>query len=194
MSLAPWRAPLARALHRNRSLVYSRYVQLATVQADGRPANRTVVFRGFLEDSNQLKFVTDTRSQKAEQIPLSPWSEVCWYFPTTREQFRIAGRLTLVGADHPEPALQQARKAAWQALSSSARSQFAWPNPGQPRLSETEFNSLSESEDPQPLPQFCLLLLQPDRVDHLELRGSPQNRWIYLLKEDRFWYTQEVNP
>jgi pyridoxamine 5'-phosphate oxidase len=47
MTLAPWRSALARALHRNRALVYARYFQLATVRADGRPANRTVVFRGF---------------------------------------------------------------------------------------------------------------------------------------------------
>ncbi|NJL49732.1 MAG: pyridoxamine 5'-phosphate oxidase, partial [Leptolyngbyaceae cyanobacterium SM2_5_2] len=53
-ALAPWRSALGRALHRNRSRPYSRYFQLATVQTNGRPANRTVVFRGFLPDSNQL--------------------------------------------------------------------------------------------------------------------------------------------
>jgi hypothetical protein len=57
MILAPWREPLARALHRNRSLAYSRYLQLATVRNNGRPANRTVVFRGFLENTNQLKMI-----------------------------------------------------------------------------------------------------------------------------------------
>ena len=90
MSLALWRSPLARALHRNRSLAFARYLQLATVRATGRPANRTVVFRGFLADTNQLKFITDISSQKAEEINLYPWGEICWYFPQTREQFRIA--------------------------------------------------------------------------------------------------------
>jgi pyridoxamine 5'-phosphate oxidase len=47
MSLAPWRSAIAHALHRNRSLVYARYLQLATVKANSHPANRTVVFRGF---------------------------------------------------------------------------------------------------------------------------------------------------
>ena len=42
-----WRLSLTSALHRNRHLVYSRYFQLATVGLEGRPANRTVVFRGF---------------------------------------------------------------------------------------------------------------------------------------------------
>ena len=35
--------------------------QLATVRTDGRPAVRTVVFRGFHNDSNMLTFNTDTR-------------------------------------------------------------------------------------------------------------------------------------
>ena len=77
MSLAPWRSLLSRALHQNRSLPYARYFQLATVRANGHPANRTVVFRGFLDDTNQLKIITDSRSQKIEQIAQQSWGEAC---------------------------------------------------------------------------------------------------------------------
>jgi PPOX class probable FMN-dependent enzyme len=105
MTLAPWRSPLSRALHRNRSLAYVRYFQLATVRADGSPANRTVVFRGFLDDANQLKMVTDARNEKAEQIDQNDWGEACWYFPTTREQFRLLGQLILVRDSHTDAQL-----------------------------------------------------------------------------------------
>jgi pyridoxamine 5'-phosphate oxidase len=108
--MAPWRSPLSRALHLNRSLVYARYVQLATVRPDGRPANRTVVFRGFLDSTNQLKFITDIRSAKPEQIAHQSWGEVCWYFPKSREQFRLLGRLVLIDEDYPDATLQQARQ------------------------------------------------------------------------------------
>ncbi|MFM7425627.1 MAG: pyridoxamine 5'-phosphate oxidase family protein, partial [Elainella sp.] len=94
--LAPWRTPLARALHRNRALAYARYFQLATVQHDGKPANRTVVFRGFLEPGNRLKLIADRRSQKIDQLAHQPWAEVCWYFPKTREQFRLSGTMAVV--------------------------------------------------------------------------------------------------
>ncbi|HEY9663119.1 MAG TPA: pyridoxamine 5'-phosphate oxidase family protein, partial [Allocoleopsis sp.] len=133
MTLAPWRSILTGALHRNRSLPDSHYVQLATVRADGRPANRTVVFRGFLDNTNQLKFITDARSEKAEQIAAHPWGEVCWYFPNTREQFRISGKLTLVGHKFSNKALLKARQLQWQEISDSARSQFTWATPGKPR-------------------------------------------------------------
>ncbi|NMG10782.1 Npun_F5749 family FMN-dependent PPOX-type flavoprotein [Brasilonema sp. UFV-L1] len=191
--LAPWRSPLARALHRNRSQPYSRYFQLATVQTDGRPANRTVVFRGFLGDTNLLKIITDSRSQKFDQILHQPWAEVCWYFTVTREQFRIAGELSVIDVNHPNSQLQQARQMTWQDLSDNARVQFAWPHPGKPRDNQETF--LSSLSDPNtPLANFCLLLLDPVQVDHLELRGDPQNRWSYLKDNSHTWSTTAINP
>lgn len=192
MSLAPWRSPLARALHRNRSQPYARYFQLATSRANGRPANRTVVFRGFLEDTNQLKIVTDARSEKAAQIQNAPWGEGCWYFPTTREQFRLAGPLTLVEEHCADASLVRARQRSWQELSEAARLQFAWATPGQPR-DENGFQPPAPDVT-TPLAHFCLLLLNPSHVDHLELRGDPQNRWIYQLDDEIGWSVLPVNP
>ncbi|MEH1829372.1 MAG: Npun_F5749 family FMN-dependent PPOX-type flavoprotein [Nostoc sp.] len=194
MPLAPWRSAIAHALHRNRSLVYARYLQLATLQANGRPANRTLVFRGFLEDTNQLKFITDVRSAKADQIHQQPWAEVCWYFPNTREQFRITGCLTLVSGDDCDRVLQPARIAMWQELSDAARLQFAWPHPGKPRVESPEAFAPPAPEPIQPVPNFCLLLLEPIEVDHLELRGEPQNRWLYRRDDQQHWSSQTINP
>lgn len=202
MSLAPWRPAIARALHRNRSLPYARYLQLATVCPDGKPANRTVVFRGFLDETNQLKFVTDLRSEKPEQIAYNPWAEVCWYFPTTREQFRLTGTLQLVTDQATDEKLQKARQMLWQELSDSARVQFAWGQPKQPRGDAKSFAPPLPSQI-EPLPQFCLLLLDPIQVDHLELRGDPQNRRIYAISAETSsegteksgnWFDQAVNP
>ncbi|MEH2326959.1 MAG: Npun_F5749 family FMN-dependent PPOX-type flavoprotein [Nostoc sp.] len=193
MTLAPWRSAIAHALDGNRSLVYARYLQLATVEANGRPANRTLVFRGFLEDTNQLKFITDNRSAKADQIQQQPWAEVCWYFPNTREQFRISGCLTLVSSDDSHQDLQPARISIWQQLSDAARLQFTWPHPGKPIENPEAF--ASAAPDPvQPLPNFCLLLLDPVQLDHLELRGEPQNRRFYRRDENQEWFCEEINP
>ncbi|MGJ3245808.1 MAG: Npun_F5749 family FMN-dependent PPOX-type flavoprotein [Elainellaceae cyanobacterium] len=193
MFLAPWRSPIARALHRNRSLAYARYLQLATVRPDGKPANRTLVFRGFLDDTNQLKFVTDDRSEKIHQIESQPWGEACWYFEKTREQFRLSGLLTLIGEHHPDDQLRDARKTQWQELSDAARLQFIWPHPGQPRTHDASFD-IDPPESNAPPSNFCVLLLEPINVDQLELRGDPQNRWIYSRDDQLNWSTKEVNP
>ncbi len=193
MSLPPWRSLITRALHKNRTLAYSRYVQLATVRENGFPANRTVVFRGFLDDTNQLKFITDIRSEKAEQIAKQPAAEICWYFPNTREQFRISGELILVSADS-HPHLQPARIKMWQELSDAARLQFAWPVPGDMRVQTPEAFTPPAPDNIQPLENFCLLLLEPVKVDHLELRGEPQNRWVYQVDDNGVWLIMDINP
>lgn len=192
MSLAPWREPLARALHRNRSQANSRYPQLATVRASGRPANRTVVFRDFLPDTNKLLFVTDVRSEKVDQIEHNPNAELCWYFTQTREQFRIGGEVSLVTADESDNTLIQVRQSAWENLSEKSRQQFAWPQPGEPRIHEG-YDPVDLSDTP-PLQTFGVLIFEPDAVDHLELKGEPQNRYLYWRNPDHCWEAIAVNP
>lgn len=192
--LAPWRTPLARALHRNRALAYARYFQLASLRPNGRPANRTVVFRGFWEPTNQLKIIADRRSEKIDQLQRQPWAEACWYFPKTREQFRLSGSLKRVLADESDAALLKARQMQWHDLSDGARLQFAWPDPKQPRAA-TGFEP--PPADPlTPPDNFCLLLFDPTEVDHLELRGEPQNRCLYRLppEPNSTWRVAAVNP
>jgi PPOX class probable FMN-dependent enzyme len=194
VTLAPWRTSLSRAIHRNRSKKFSRYFQLATVTPEGTPANRTVVFRGFVDDTNQLKVVVDTRSNKIEQIHQQPQGEICWYFTQTREQFRLAGELTLVTADHRDPSLTRERQTTWEDLSAKARSQFVWSDPGEPRKADDPAFSKSPPDAKTPLSNFALLLLDPHTVDHLELRGNPQNRYLYYLDQASSWTVQAVNP
>jgi pyridoxamine 5'-phosphate oxidase len=188
-----WRASLVLALYRNRHVAQARYFHLATVRTDGRPANRTVVFRGFVGDTNQLTAVTDVRSAKVRELDASPWAEACWYFPMTREQFRLGGRAFLVRDGVGDEATQQARRNAWRELTDATRQNFTWPDPGQPRNPGAPF--VEATPDPEkPLPSFGLIVLDPIEVDHLELDGSPQNRWIYRRDDSGRWTGIEVNP
>ncbi|GFE70581.1 Npun_F5749 family FMN-dependent PPOX-type flavoprotein [Chroococcus sp. FPU101] len=189
--LALWRAPLARALHLNRSLPQSRYFQLATIRQNGYPANRTVVYRGFRDQTNQIQMISDLRSEKIQQINNSPLAEICWYFSQTREQFRFTGTLTLISADSN---LQSIRLQIWQQLSNAARLQFAWPEPKQPRIEAKEAFLPPTPSVNEPLPNFGLLLFDSIEVDHLELRGEPQNRSHYQLDQQHEWSVKSINP
>ncbi|MGB3636508.1 MAG: Npun_F5749 family FMN-dependent PPOX-type flavoprotein [Rivularia sp. (in: cyanobacteria)] len=193
MSIAPWRSFLANALKKNRSQPHSRYFQLATVGSDGTPANRTVVFRGFIEDTNQLKIITDARSEKITEIQNQSQGEICWYFTNSREQFRIAGNIIIIDANHQNSELLSARQSTWQDLSDNARIQFAWAHPGEARANPEAF-SPPQPDANKPLDNFCLLLFEPVKVDHLRLRGEPQNRTFYVRNEAGVWDVSEVNP
>jgi pyridoxamine 5'-phosphate oxidase len=188
-----WRPSLDLALHRNRQSPQARFVQLATVRETGRPAVRTVVFRGFLDDSHRLTFTTDLRSIKAVEIENCPWVEACWYFHLTREQLRFTGTANLVGPDDHDPTLREARLAVWQEMSDESRLTYTWPHPGRPREPLAPFPTLAP--DPRvPLPHFGLLILEVREVDHLELQGNPQHRWRYTRDVHGRWSGIEINP
>jgi pyridoxamine 5'-phosphate oxidase len=192
-SLAPWRSILARSLHRNRALAYARYFQLATLRTDGRPANRTVVFRGFLPDSNQIAMITDRRSQKIPQIEQNAWAEICWYFPKTREQFRLAGVLNIINAEHPNESWQRAFRETWQNLSETARAQFYEVAPGLPKPSAQIPSESNVVADNIPEP-FRLLVFESPDVDYLNLQTHPHERCHYWLDEAGQWQIEWLTP
>jgi pyridoxamine 5'-phosphate oxidase len=141
--------------------------------------------------------VTDGRSalreiagtSKAEEIANNPWTEVCWYFAKTREQFRIAGKLQLIDAQSVD--CQPERQSAWDQMSDAGKVQFYWPLPGATRTME----DFGEHElTLEPAADFCLLLLSPVMVDRLELRGNPQSRSRYCLLDNQEWSIDSINP
>jgi pyridoxamine 5'-phosphate oxidase len=191
--LAPWRSPLARALHRNRSQAHHRFFQLATVTPTGKPSNRTVVFRGFVDQSNACKIITDYRSEKIADLTAQNHAEIAWYFTKTREQFRLSGTIEIVTANCHESAFYAERKATWKSISDAARAQFSWAKPKEIRTDDPEQFLVSASPE-IPVDNFVLLVFHPETVDHLELRGNPQNRYLYQLNHNNLWQMTEVNP
>lgn len=131
-----WYKRLRESLKSNAKSRDSRYFQVATVDERGRPTNRTVVYRGFLPtpdgrvDENVLTFVTDRRSEKVRHLDRAPFAEVAWYFPVTREQYRISGRVQVVTEQTKDAMLEKARQMAWSNMSDPGRQQFLWPTPG----------------------------------------------------------------
>ncbi|QJR79443.1 hypothetical protein CA267_000830 [Alteromonas pelagimontana] len=67
----------------------SRFFQLATNDRYGYPAVRTVVYRGFKQDSTSLLLTSGTRTDKIQHIRKKATTSVCWYFAQTRAQFRF---------------------------------------------------------------------------------------------------------
>ncbi len=185
-----WRALLEAALARHRDLPHTLYAQVATVRPDGRPANRTLVFRSFLDASQRLVFTSDMRSGKASHLDANSWVEVCWYFTNSREQFRLSGQASL-SAEGAEGNLTEARRRIWRGLSDNSRQTFAWPSPGERRGSADEFERAVSIEPP---PHFALLIVEPQQVDHLLLSARPHQRTIHQLTIDGEWLSTPVNP
>ena len=157
--LSPWRQRIDKAIKKSRSSYGGNFCQLATVQSDEatgslRARNRTIVFRGWQKDpsvalgpsaedpSNEmLVFCTDARSSKVVNESRTG-AELCWWFPNSREQFRVSGTLVYVGKNGEEVAvgggsaatsnrvLDEMRNRQWAKMSPKAQQQFYWPTPG----------------------------------------------------------------
>lgn len=228
-NLDSWLVRIEKSIARSRKIKGGNYVQLATVDpATGFPTCRTVVFRGFLTLPNDrgivMKMITDNRSEKVKHVTGSEANahgcpcEMVWWFSQSSEQYRIAGKLILVGPSSSSskvevfgggndwkgenvesliPFLENARKQMWGNLSVPAKEQFYWPPPGQ------LFTESIGEEPPKSsleLPEtFLMMLLAPTSVKYLRLKDNfAQND--HLITSDVFegvstrWKSERVNP
>jgi pyridoxamine 5'-phosphate oxidase len=184
--LPPWRPLLRGAREREGRAPQARWLQLATVAADGSPRVRTLVFRGWAAAAT-LDLLTDGRSAKAAELQQEPRVELCWLLPKARCQFRLRGqRLQL----SPEAALT-ARAKHWQQLNPGARALWGWPQPGAPFEVAAPFPA--ELADDTALPDaFELVRIQVEQVELLELTGHPHQRRRW--RADQGWAEERLNP
>ncbi|GMM70205.1 hypothetical protein MTsDn5_01570 [Alteromonas gracilis] len=182
-----WRQGLTKSLHQTRSMPESRYFQLATVGESGAPFCRTVVFRGITND-DQLVVISDTRSEKFDQLSQNAKAQVCWYFSKTREQYRFSCNATVMTADDDYDLVKQ----QWDKLSDAGKKQFFWGEPGTPRNDGSALHI--EGDFKQAPSHFCTILLAIQNVDYLNLRGNPQNREWHEKDENGNWVSQSLIP
>lgn len=69
-------------------------MQLATADADGRPAVRTVLCKGF--DERGVVFYTNYSSAKARDLAANPYASVVFAWLAQERQVRISGRAVAV--------------------------------------------------------------------------------------------------
>ena len=186
--LPTWFDILSGQLDRHAHLPFSRFTQVATVREDGRPANRTLTFRFFLDDG-RLVFTADTRTDKITQLAANPWAEACWYFTESRMQVRVLGRMQLA-ANAADEELQRARMRTWQERSDESRQSFTWPDAGKPLADKGSFSKAMPELPPE---NFALLILAPERADILDLASSPHSRILHV-QEDGAWCSTPINP
>tara|TARA_A100001035_G_scaffold215413_1_gene175233 strand:+ start:345 stop:866 length:522 start_codon:yes stop_codon:yes gene_type:complete len=173
-------------------------VQIATVDDQGLPACRTVVFRGFLENEDKssiaMKMITDARSEKVAQIAANPGCEMVWWFSQTKEQYRLLGKLKLVGGDESDAELLSVRKQQWGNLSDPAREQFYWQPPGE-YSGESQVPAGGRDDEGKVLDvpdSFLLMLLYPSQVKFLRLTDNFAQK--DSLDANAVWSEARVNP
>ncbi|OAE34832.1 hypothetical protein AXG93_2528s2000 [Marchantia polymorpha subsp. ruderalis] len=209
-AITPWRQLLLESIQANKHLKHSEYFQLATVRENGKPANRTVVFssRCFIKPAQSWRFTfqyftvtgvpdpnkANVKQFTIEEIKAQAFGEICWYFTDTREQFRISGTLDVIGEADRNAVRLKMRERAWFQSSPNSRLQFVGPSPGFPCPEGGPNDSTTPQLDPAqgPVENFCLVTLEPQEVDYLNLRKN--KRYVFQKMGEFSWTQREVNP
>mgnify|MGYP002476845452 CR=1 FL=1 len=203
---SPTPAPLQPAIFRaiqssitqNQMVEFSRYAQLATITAESFPSVRSINVRGLLVDPSTgrgaLKFSTDLRSAKIQEFARGGQVELCWFFPITREQYRLRCQVGIICNEKAvEGAISQTsnvdglrsilrtdseslelHQKFWQEHAPQSRNLFELARPGTIKKRENQVGDLDryeaqEVDEKTPSNNFATILLLPTRCDYLKL-------------------------
>lgn len=186
MTPPPWLDRFQRALEAECG-DRPRVAALATVDAQGHPQARMVVIRR-IEPDGSCWIATDARSAKVEQLRHTPRAELVVWLAGRREQFRVAGPVSIVTQADADPRRLQ----LWQDLSDPARGLFFSPAPGTPRLVDPAAFTEAAPAGRRAPESFQLLILHPERVEHLQLMPFPHQRVRWSRAPD--WRAEPLNP
>lgn len=105
--MAPWVPAFSNALEaelaaKDYSPPFTTFL-FATVDRNGFPHNRTLVYRGYLfenKTNNVLTFTTDKRAGKYQELIDNDKFESVFYFEQARKQFRFRGKARIIDDKH----------------------------------------------------------------------------------------------
>lgn len=160
-----------------------RFCYLATTEVDNVPAQRMVVFRGFLPSREMLVF-TDYRSPKLQEIKLQNQVSLLFYHPERQVQLRIKAEATI----HHQDTICLTE---WKKLSEYNKKHYQTDlSPGSDILNPEEeltYNSEFGSNF------FSILALKPIKVDVLQLSRMGHKRVVAHF-ENGEWVGNRVMP
>jgi len=179
MDLPSWRQRLKASQSKEGKLASNRWIQLANVSKNNQPRVRTVVFRGWLDNSTMLIY-TDKRSEKYIDLESNNNIEVLWLFYKTKTQYRFKGKVYELDDNDKY----------WDNLLDRSKDQWFWPYPrkkiGQNNTKSSINNTLLKPNN------FSVLKIIINEVDLLKLEKPLHKRFIWKKIDN--WTCVEVNP
>lgn len=178
---------LGRAAKDRRSPMHTPAVITSDVDA------RTMVLREFNRDTFTLRFHTDTRAPKVEQIEADPRMAALFYDKGAKIQIRVRG----TGAVLRDAEITHA---AWDKGSNFARRCYLGEGPGAPAEGPTsglpaEFEGVEPDTDQlvAARPNFAVLMITLTELDWLYLAHTGHARARFALGDDG-WQGSWVTP
>ncbi len=166
---------------------------LATCGANGRPAGRIVLLKGF--DAEGFVFYTNYESHKAQELEENPYAAMVFCWLELERQVRISGKVEKIS--------REASLAYYQSRPKGSQI-GAWASPqskviGDRKVLEDKVEALQQeyaAADSLPIPpHWGGYLLRPDEVEFWQGRTSRlHDRFSFQLTEGGTWTVDRLAP
>jgi pyridoxamine 5'-phosphate oxidase len=164
---------------------------LATVTAQGKPAVRNVLLKGF--DSVGFVFFTNYRSQKGRELVSRPFGSLLFYWPRLMRQVRIDGGVQKASAQesdeyfHSRPRLSQI--SAW-----ASRQSGVVPNREFLERRMVYFEKKFKGKPVPRPPYWGGYRLVPGRIEFWSGRPNRLHDRLEYRKAGRRWIRKRLSP
>ena len=124
-----------------------------------------------VDDTLNLYFYTDSRSQKAQAIKNDPRAQVTMYHHQKGYQILLSGSATI------ETLPANSKQKIWDSLSQKSRQSYTTSlAPGTPIDQAQEAYKYLDTSDDQ---YFCVIKLEPSTIEYLQLNSKGHLRAIF---------------
>lgn len=167
-------------------------VQLATADAAGRPAVRTVLAKGL--DERGIVFYTNYDSAKGRDLAANPQASAVFLWLAHQRQARLTGAVRKIGRDETEAYFasrpRESQIGAW----ASPQSEVVESRDALDAMAAEVAARFGDDPIPAP-PHWGGYLLEPDEVEFWQGRqGRMHDRIRYRRTDDGAWIRERLAP
>ena len=166
-------------------------MNVATVDADGRPSSRIVLVKQF--DARGFTWYTNYDSRKAQELRANPHAALLFFWSELERQVRIEGRVETTSAEESDKYFHS--RPLKSRLSAIASQQSA-PIANRAALEQNYEAVAAQAGEAPPRPaNWGGFRLVPERIEFWQGRRSRfHDRIVYTRQEDGSWTRERLQP
>ena len=166
-------------------------MNVATVDANGRPSSRIVLVKQF--DERGFTWYTNYDSRKAQELRANPYGALLFFWSELERQVRIEGKVEMTS---PEESDKYFHSRPLKSRLSAIASQQSAPIANRAALEQNYEAVAAQAGDAPPRPaNWGGFRLVPERIEFWQGRRSRfHDRIVYERQEDGSWTRQRLQP